>query len=307
MSERITYFPIESRNTEFSVPQVILNVHKKEIAPFTGNSILYATSESRTEVAIKISTNSGSTQREWKGLNMTYGAGLSVPKPYALAKNKDGEKLLISEKIEGELLYTSNNARLRIDLGKITRDMHDKVPVSGTGWSSSGKTDFSYYSELLRKYLGSPLNELQSNSETQVILNKLSDTMLNYCGNAIPVFNHNDIHDGQAIVKTDNRLKLLDFGNWKEETQLNDVSYYLYHLIKSDRVNKNFDAFLNGYLDSNDLTDTEKSVMTFYILFISTRAIDYLQNIKSRYLERARETHKKVLRFINSERLWKDY
>jgi len=274
MSERITYFPIESRNTEFSVPQVILNVHKKEIAPFTGNSILYATSESRTEVAIKISTNSGSTQREWKGLNMTYGAGLSVPKPYALAKNKDGEKLLISEKIEGELLYTSNNARLRIDLGKITRDMHDKVPVSGTGWSSSGKTDFSYYSELLRKYLGSPLNELQSNSETQVILNKLSDTMLNYCGNAIPVFNHNDIHDGQAIVK---------------------------------RVNKNFDAFLNGYLDSNDLTDTEKSVMTFYILFISTRAIDYLQNIKSRYLERARETHKKVLRFINSERLWKDY
>lgn len=307
MSERITYFPVESGNTEFSVPQIVLNVHKKEIAPFTGNSIIYATSESGTEVVIKVSTSGSGAEREWKGLNMAHNAGLSVPEPYALGKNKDNEKLIISEKVDGELLYTSNQARLRIDLGEIVKDMHNQIFVSGTGWISSGKPDFSYYSKLLHKYLNNPLDELKSNGQTQAILNKLSDTMSDYCKTVVPVFNHNDIHDGQAIVKPDNNLKLLDFGNWKEETQLNDVSYYLYHLIKSDRVRKNFDAFMDGYLDSNKFSDTEKSVMTFYILFISARAIDYLQEIGSKHLERARETHKKVLRFINSESLWKDY
>ena len=307
MSERITYFPIEGMDVEFSVPQVVLNVHKKEIVPFTGNSILYATSESGTKVVIKISTSNSGAQREWKGLNMAHGAGLSVPEPYALAKSKDNEKLIIFEKVEGELLYTSNQTRLRIDLGEIVKDMHNQIFVSGNGWVSSGKPDFSYYEKLLNRYLKSSLNELKAGSETHTILNKFVNVMSYYCKTITPVFNHNDLHDGQIIVKPNQKLVLLDFENWKEETQLNEISYYLFHLIKDGSVNRNFDKFINGYLKSYRLTDTEKSVMTFYLLFISARAIDYFKNTGSKYLQKALETHKKVLRYTNDERLWKDY
>ena len=74
-----------------------------------------------------------------------------------------------------------------------------------------------------------------------------------------------------------------------------------------DKVGGNFDKFLNGYLKSAYLTETEKSIMAFYLLFISARAIEYFQNTKSRYLEKAVDTHNKILRYTDEERLWKDY
>ena len=38
------------------------------------------------------------------------------------------------------------------------------------------------------------------------------------------------------IVKPNQKLVLLDFENWKEETQLNEISYYLFHLIKMESL-----------------------------------------------------------------------
>ena len=307
MAERITYYPEQSRSSEFSVSQIELDIDRRSVALFTRNTILFGSTKSGIQTTVKISTNRNGAMNEWEGLNMTYDVGMPVPEPYALAKNSDGVQVLISQKVDGELLHTNSQTGKRYDLGQIVSFMHNKVGINAENWKSSGKPDFSYYENLLNKYLKSSLNELKTGSETHTILNKFVNVMSYYCKTTTPVFNHNDLHDGQIIVKPNQKLVLLDFENWKEETQLNEISYYLFHLIKDGSVNRNFDKFINGYLKSYRLTDTEKSVMTFYLLFISARAIDYFKNTGSKYLQKALETHKKVLRYTNDERLWKDY
>ncbi|MDP3918023.1 MAG: phosphotransferase [Candidatus Woesebacteria bacterium] len=307
MSERITYFPEQNRNIEFSVPQIEIGIHNRSVAPFTRNTILFGVTKYGTQTIIKIFANRNGLLNEWEGLNMAYNAGLPVPEPYALAKNSDGVQVLISQKIDGELLHTNSQPSIRYELGKIVSFMHNQVRINGKDWASTGKTNFSYYESLLNKYLKSSLSELKTGSETHTILNKFVNIMSYYCKTTSPVFNHNDLHDGQIIIKPNHKLVLLDFENWKEETQLNEISYYLFHSIKDGSVNRNFDKFINGYLKSDSLTDTEKSVMTFYLIFISARAIDYFKNTGSKYLQKALETHKKVLSYTNDERLWKDY
>lgn len=307
MPERIVYFPEQSRNSEFSVPKIELCIHNRSIAPYTRNTILFGTSEFGTQIVVKIPRNRNRAMNEWEGLNMVYNAEVSVPEPYSLAKNSEGLQVIISQKVDGELLYTNNQIDLRYDLGKIVRFMHNQVGINEKNWGSSGKPDFSYYEKLLNKYLKSSLGELKVGSETHVILNKFVDSMSDYCKTTTPVFNHNDLHDGQVIVKPNHKLILLDFENWREETQLNDISYYLFHLVKDRRVDRNFDKFIYGYLNSNGLTETEKSVISFYLLFISTGAIDYFKNTGSRYLQKALDTHKKVIKYIKDERLWKNY
>ncbi|OGM11552.1 hypothetical protein A2W13_02360 [Candidatus Woesebacteria bacterium RBG_16_36_11] len=307
MTERIILFPEKVRKNEFSAPRMEFDILKKTIIPFTGSTILFGTSESGIQVAIKISAKKGGADREWKGLNMAYHAGVSVPEPFALAKTNSEAPVLISEKIEGQHLHNETDAKLRFKLGKIMRDMHDQVKIVGEEWHSSGKPNFTYYDQFIIRWLHSTSKELGQGSKTQALLNKFASAISSYCETVIPIFSHNDLHEGQVFLRSNGGLTLLDFENWKEETQLNEIAFYLFHLIRVDKVGGNFDKFLNGYLKSAHLTETEKSIMAFYLLFISARAIEYFQNTKSRYLEKAVDTHNKILKYTDEERLWKDY
>jgi len=306
MKERFVVKPIERYKNEPPGPEVHFNVLRRILVPFTGSTVLFATTEIGTQVAIKISSKKNGAKREWTGLNRAYSAGVPVPEPILLANDEVGNEVLISKKIDGVSLFRAPDHETKGHLGSVIGFMHRNVRIEGVEWLNSGKSDFNYYDRYLFYWLkGTP--GLGKNSTTLVLLGELTDAMRAYCDATRPVFNHNDIHDGQVLVMPGNKLSIIDFENWTEDSQLNELATYLFHSIRTGRPAGEFEAFLRGYLGGLNFTDTEKSALVFYLLFISARAVSYFQSSASGYLETARATHHKVLQYIETEKLWRQF
>lgn len=307
MEERLVVKPIECYRDELFGPEVHLNVFRRILVPFTGSTVLFATTEVGTQVAIKISSKKNGAKREWVGLNKAYDAGVPVPEPLLLANDENGKEVLISKKIDGVSLFVVPDNRTKDQLGSIIRLMHRNVRIGGAEWLNSGKPDFNYYDRYLFYWLRGSTPGLGKDSKTLVLLSKLTDAMKAYCNITRPIFNHNDIHDGQVFVLPGHRLSIIDFENWTEDSQLNELATYLFHSIRMSRPADEFENFLRGYLGSMGFTETEKSALIFYLLFISARAVSFFQYSASGYLETARATHHKVLQYIDEEKLWKQF
>lgn len=306
MKEQLILRPIESRKDSFTDFELRFNVLRQILSPFTGSSVLFATTESGFEVAIKISVREGGTEREWLGLNKVYTAGVPVPEPLVLARDEEWNLMLILEKIEGEKLLYNPKSELRYQLGQIVRKMHKRVPIDNEEWAKGGKSDFTYYDRHLFYWLGSPIKELAANSRTQVLLVGFADAMKNYCRGVMPVFTHHDIHDGQVFVRENGELTLFDFENWQEEGWLSELAHYLFHSIRTERAASGFREFVKGYLKASAFTENERSALIFQLLFTSARAVDYFSRYKQSYLKTALNNHRKVLGYIDQERLWKE-
>lgn len=307
MKERIVVRPIESHKDQIFGSEVQLNVSRRILVPFTGSTVLFARTEDGIQVVIKISAKKNRAKREWVGLNKAYDVGSPVPEPILLANDENGKEVLISEKIDGVSLFRVPSTEAKHRLGNVIGTMHRNVRVGGTEWLNSGKPEFNYYDRYLSYRLKSSTPGLEKDSKTLVLLSKLTDAMQAYVGATHPVFNHNDIHDGQVLVLPNHNLAIIDFENWTEDSQLNELATYLFHSIRTGRPAGEFDSFLQGYLGSMAFTETEKSALAFYLLFISARAVIYFQSSASSYLETARATHQKVLQYIDEENLWKQF
>lgn len=307
MKERIVLLPIDSSKKEPPGAEVKFDVFNQFYVPFTGSNILFAFAESGNQVAIKIPARKRGANREWAGLNKAYDAGIPVPRPIILGETAAGMRALVSEKIEGEQLYRLRKRQLKNQLGMIVSRMHNKTQIKGKEWDQSRKPGFEYYDQYIFQWLKGDAEELKKGTKTEVILQRLSDSMREYYRHASPVFNHNDIHDGQLIVKKGGQLVLFDFENWKEESKLNELATYLFHSIRTERAQEGFEEFIEGYLGGLSLTENEKETLVFSLLFISARTVSYFQSKDSNYLETAKTNHQKVLGYIDSEELWKKF
>lgn len=284
-----------------------LEFEKRMEIPFTGGEIIYAKTESGIEVVVKKTLHRYQAEHEWKGLNIAHSTGISVPLPIALINYSQEQLAIISSLVKGNNLYYYPNSEIKAEIGKQIRIMHQSAKIEGETWRSSGRSSFEYYDKYMFNWSHIGLEEVDLDSKTTSLLTVLRGKMEQFCKESQPIFNHNDLHDGQIIVDN-NSPTIIDFGNWLEETWLNDAGYYLFHLIRTNRTGTDdFTIFLNGYNRGQKLSDTERSNLIFYLLFISSRALTYFYRNNSSYLTTAKETHKRVLDYVDSEEAWKFY
>lgn len=296
MVERLRVTPLDTRlnigasfiiNSDFTIP-------------YSGNRLVYATTEGGLRIVAKISQQEKSW-REWMGLLTAYYARVPSPQPLLLGQIDKQHSALISSRVIGHNMFYSSDLNLRHRLGMIVKSMHEQVIVEGNEWLVSGKSDFSYYDRKMDLWV----RKVAIDQTTHPLLTQLSIHAPDYIARTLPVFNHNDIHDGQAIIEDTGRIVLIDFGNWCEDIPLNDIAFYLFHCIRTNKNIDHFTSFMDGYLGAGKLTDEEKTVILFELLFISARAVEYFARRKSGYLDTAKETHKKVLEYIEDEQLFK--
>ena len=286
---------------------VELEIGERLSVPFTGGEIIFATDSLGERVVIKKPRDDDQAKHEWDGLRRVESTGISIPRPIALISYSADQLAILSSFIEGDNLYYNPNPSIKSEVGRQVKSLHQNAQVEGGTWESTGRSTFVYYDRYIFHWTHGGLKELQADSRTASVLGKLIGTASDFCQNSKPVFNHNDLHDGQIIVDGNNHPTIIDFGNWMEETWLNEIGYHLFHLIRTDRAETDdFSNFLDGYFKDRKMSDTEKSNLAFYLLFISSRALNYFYNRHSSYLSTAQETHEKVLGHVDNERIWKD-
>lgn len=285
-----------------------LELGERITIPFTGAEIIYATTISGDKVVIKKPLNNDRARHEWKGLNTVEPTGISIPKPVALISYSEDQLAIVSSYVEGDKLYDKPNPDVKAEVGRQIKKVHQSAQIVGEDWVSSGRSSFVYYDRYIFRWAKGNIVELGTDSRTASMLGELTDTADQFCTHSEPTFNHNDLHDGQVIVDGNGKPTIIDFGNWIEETWLNDIGYHLFHLVRTDRAyTDDFTKFLSGYLENRKLTDAEKSNLAFYLLFISSRALNYFHRRHSSYLSVAQGTHRKVLDHLENESIWMDY
>lgn len=304
MNELLRVSLIDSKSNSPSRTEEDFEISQEILLPFSGSKILFAKTSSGEEIVIKISNSKNGAYREWMGLVKTYDTGLPVPTPILYGSDPNGSKLIVSDRVKGTHLYQEEKQGARQELGKILRGMHERVEVDGKEWAESGRSDFGYYDRYTFSWLNSKSDVIGQGSMTDALLSQFADEMNNHCVKTNPVFNHNDLHDGQVIIREDSSVVIIDFENWREESPFNDIAFYLFHSIRVNSPNENFYEFLNGYTGSNKLDESSKSVLAYYLLFISARTVNYFSTKSSPYLEKALATHKEVLNYIDNENLW---
>ncbi len=306
MVERKRFGTIES--SPKSRGSIDLELGERIKIPFTGAEIIYATTISGDKVVVKKPLNNDRARHEWEGLNTVESTGISIPKPVALISYSEDQLAIVSSYVEGDKLYDKPNPDVKAEVGRQIKKMHQSAQIVGEDWLSSGRSSFLYYDRYIYRWSRGNIEELKADGRTASILGELTDAADQFCTHSEPTFNHNDLHDGQVIVDGKGKPTIIDFGNWTEETWMNDIGYHLFHLVRTDRVGADdFTNFLNGYMEGKKMTDKEKSNLAFYLLFISSRALNYFYRRHSSYLPVAQETHEKVLAHLENESIWKDY
>lgn len=303
--ETISFTPIEMSEEYSRYPQIDLRLQKQVTTPYTNSTIIYAQNEQGQRVVVKIFAVDGAL-REWEGLNRTYNAGLSVPKPYALVKDSANKTGVILEYVDGKSLYNQQSDQGRHSFGALIHRMHQLTPISSNEWIRSQKYNFDYFQQNLLTWGNSQIEELTDKGRSQAILSLLAGQARSHCEAVIPVFNHNDLHDGQTIV-SGKSVTLIDFEKWIEDSPLNDIAIYIFHSIRNAQSRESFEHFLKGYLGETSFSEVEKSSLMFYLLFISSRALNHFYQQGNPYVEISKTTHKNILKYAESESLWKNF
>ncbi len=272
--------------------------------PYSGSRMLLARTDSGAGVAIKVSRYPGGARREWSGLLKTHAAGVPVPEPLAFGREPGGKELIVSRWIEGSSLYHARSREAVIQLGRIVRDMHAAVPVSGAEWRHSGRRSFTYYERRLRQWRRRR-EQINADGRTLALLDELAPEMKRHCREAAPVFSHNDLHDSQALFAGGRSLVLIDFERWTEESPLNDVASYIYHSLRTTGASAD-DAldgsreFVDGYTGNAGFGEHEWSVLNFYLLFISVRELCAHAGRDANARNAVLATHARVLAHVHA-------
>lgn len=302
------HYKVAESLSQQETDQISLKTLNKETELFTGSKVIYALSNSGEKVAIKIPFDGSKTLYEWEGIIKAFKADVPIPKPIALINYLDDQLAIVSSFVAGDNLYFNPNPDIKTEIGKEVKKMHQKAQIEGKDWIKSKRNTFIYYDQFIFRWATGQFKELGSGSKTLLLLGKFTPSMESYCKTTIPVFNHNDLHDGQIIVDENGNPKIIDFGNWVEEGWLNELGYHLFHLVRTRRIStEDFPNFLDGYLSGRKLSEDEKSTLAFYLLFISARALNYFNSRNSSYLPFAQETHNGVLKLLDREIIWKKY
>jgi aminoglycoside phosphotransferase (APT) family kinase protein len=271
--------------------------------PYSGSRILLARTDSGEGVAIKISRYPGGARREWTGLLKAHAAGVPVPEPVAFGREPGGKELIVSRWIEGSSLYHARSREAVTRLGRIVRNMHAAVAVSGAEWRRSGRRSFTYYERSLREWRRRG-EQLDGDGLTLALLDELAPEMKRHCRTTAPVFSHNDLHDSQALFAGRSSLVLIDFERWTEESPMNDIASYIYHSLRTgasaDDALSSVREFLDGYSGDEGIGEHEWSVLKFYLLFISVRELCAHAGRDANARNAVLATHARVLAHVHA-------
>lgn len=302
--ERYDYSIINSIDGSEVSSHLIVDAYQTINNPFTKSSVILGIANQQ-HVAVKFSGYEWGPKREWEGLIQANQAGVPSPKILFTIKDQSERFGIVSEKIYGTNLYKNPSEELRLEFGNIVREMHDHIPIIGREWQESGRSDFSYYSRIMKKWRKSETMEINSNSRSQALLSELSNTIDTQFKSFKSVFVHGDLHNDQVIVTRSNNLCVIDFENWQEEHPLYDLAIYLFHTLRTKQNDSDFINFFKGYTGNISFTDMDKNIISFYLLFTTMRAVDYYAKLIPTDLKFAIINLQHTLSFIHTEKLWK--
>lgn len=279
------------------------------IVPYSGSRLIMGRSPAGMGVAIKIPAHDGGARHEWNGLLRAHRAGVPVPAPVAYGHDGEGAELLVSEWVQAPSLYHRPVTDSWACLGAILRQMHRAVPTTGVRWRESGRCDFSFFDRRRHAFRRQGCLDA-GHARSAALLDGLAPEMANYCVDAAPVFNHNDLHDNQVMVDGRRGLVLIDFERWEEESPLNDVACYIYHSIRIGGVDREvvharIAEFVKGYFAADGFAMRERSALAFYLLFIAMREAARHAAGSRQVVECARRAHARVLAFVDEEYPWR--
>lgn len=302
-----TYQVINQPDSNILEPEEIhrIDILETRVAPFTKSLIIVGKDDNNNLVTAKFSTLQGGPENEWQGLLSTHAAGISVPKPVALVRNETNKIGVVSEYIDGEDLIYSQDLFDYSKFGKIIKEMHSRVRVEGSEWIKLGKHTYEYYDKYLI-HCGELVKSGVINSAIVYDLIRLFSSALGERLEQVnPVFTHYDLHDQQVIKNLLGKLYLIDLERWREGDPLDDLSIYLFHNLRMNRPYDFFVEFIKGYLDNSSLTDTEKSVVNFFLLFTGFKSVDYYKRFRESDLPYALSQLEKIEHFVTEEKLVK--
>lgn len=305
MSEILQLKTLVTAHEFGSIENIEAKVFKVIQNSYSGSKVYLADSSLGFEVAVKHSIHPDGINHEWLGLLAAVSEDIPTQTPVALAEHND-DRVLVTKLIEGRNLSTfiENDSKFKIQnkLGKIVRKMHTNVKLAE---DNVNIRPFEYYDKLLARW---KTISLFNNDISHLIINSLANNMKEDSQGKKPVFTHHDIHDGQVFVSNppnDDSIRLIDFENWRADSYLSEIGMYLFHSVRLESADEGFKQFIDGYKAGEYLTESEKEIILFNLLFISMRAVAYFSEYQTNYLPTALTTHQNILRYINQEKLWK--
>jgi thiamine kinase-like enzyme len=302
-----TYKLISKPDNNISMPEDFININilETQISPFTKSVIIFGKYDNGSLVTAKFSNLPEGSKNEWQGLLTTHKSGISVPEPVALVKNQADTMGVISEFIDGKDLINSQDLSDYSKFGRIIREMHLKVKVDGLEWMKFGKHTYEYYDKYLI-HCGELIKEgIIDSTRVYDLMRFFASSLEERLGKVDPVFTHYDLHDQQIIKNCLGKLYLIDLERWREGDPLDDLSIYLFHNLRMNRPYDFFVEFIRGYLNDSNLTDTEKSVINFFLLFTGFKSVDYYRRFRKNDLPYAIAQLKKIEQFAFEEKLVK--
>jgi thiamine kinase-like enzyme len=278
-----------------------LEVNEIQITPFFKNKIIYGILPDKSKVIAKIRYKNESDQinfHEWNGLCIAYDNNVPVPEPIALTIFENHRPVIIMREMDGILLNDLIQPKWISCLGETVAKLH-KISLNTKAGEQLKILNWEYYHNWIAEiaqdqYFRDNPKELQMLIEFE----NIAKYQLQY---NFTSFLHNDIHHSQAIVNRElQQVILIDFEQWKCGDPLSDFSIYLYHLIRQNQPKWCFDRFLVNQKEKNPIFGDITSIIKFYLLFISSRAI-YLLKEWDDWGERSIVTQKEVLEFLKNE------
>jgi aminoglycoside phosphotransferase (APT) family kinase protein len=302
--ENITVYPIETLYPQELNP-ISVQIRQRLTSSFTGSTLLFGRTEANEKVVIKTSAYPEGNANEWEGLKKISSTGLPTQQGIMIGKLSDGSSGLVTKEVEGEPLTDIPSEDQRRDIGTQLKNIHSSTKISGDEWEKSGKQTFTYYDWHLAYWRKNADTVSPICRQAISILDTLVEAASRYFQSTTPVFTHQDLHDGQVIVNSNNDKILIDFENWKEADPLDDIAMYLFHSIRENSPKAFYSELSNGYFDGRKTTDQENSVLAFDTLFFALRAVGYFHKFKLPYFNTAIDNLRLVNHYIDKENTWK--
>lgn len=289
---------IPGHEYEFSVQRTIHS-------PCTGN-ILYVGSfnDDKRQIVAKFSVFKEGSNREWNGYTTAILQDVSTAIPVALVSKKShAKKGVLTEFIDGPLLDSTPTDFLLYRFGRELGKLHTII-VPGYGYFKNFLPQFRSAQEYQIFWLGKILPYIEKSADTYPLFKNLHDNASLTIYTDQPVFLHKDARLDNAIADHDG-VRLLDFESWQGGDPMDDLAISLFSWITSDINISQFRHVIDGYFSDKNITDHQRTLVNYYLLFRAFRLIKLAEDDNSAKLQERYQNLNKIVSFITSEQIYK--
>ena len=297
MSKQEQYTSLSDPQTPFDI-----SAYKEFNTEFYNNKIIFGTNPNNQELVIKFPSVLGHAQHELLGYESARKAGILVPKTYGLIKDSRGNIGLVTEKVIGKNLFDQNVHGAKHKLGSIVRSLHDLVIINE---NDNNLQTFEIYDSNISTWKNSPMTSFLESMLIFDIISQFSFATADMLEHDRQTFTHQDLHDAQIIVDYKADINIIDFEEWRKSNPMEDIAIYLYHGLRTKRPDEDFKNFTDGYLRLDRFTDSEKKVISFYLLYFSLKMEMIYFNTHQKFLAYATHSLNRSVSYVNQEKLWK--